>query len=318
VAPAAPTIRIGGTVSLSVLEGSGSIRWSSSATDVASVSAAGVVTGLRPGTAVIRVSRGGVAGGAVVTVAPPKLSTDVLTLHVAAGSKLQVSGGTGTTTWKSSRTSVATVSSTGVVRGLIGGTAVVTARRNGISMTCLVIVQKREYKMSISRGVSGGKGYVYVTAKTWDGHILKGRTVKFIRDAVVLGSARTNSKGVARLKVVKDGAALHLFEADVVADSKHNDVRAMKSLMFANKVAFLSGFGSISRKLHLSKAKYWVKVSGTGLITLKITPNVVPPSISGYNGYHGLLTIRGTGNFHVSGSSSVAGGFVEIEIDKLL
>ena len=60
------------------------------------------------------------------------------TLQLSAS--LQPSGATGTITWSSNNTSIATVNSTGLVTAKAAGTATITASINGLTATCVVTV----------------------------------------------------------------------------------------------------------------------------------------------------------------------------------
>ncbi len=84
VTPSAATVAVGATVQLTAAasppKSASSFAWSSSNTAVATVSASGLVTGVAPGTAVIRAAAGGVTGSSTVTVtgSPPPSGDPVL------------------------------------------------------------------------------------------------------------------------------------------------------------------------------------------------------------------------------------------------
>ena len=129
--------------------------WSSSAPGVATVSAAGLVTGVGPGSAVITASSGGKSGqttvrvlarvtAVTVTPSPATVSvggTRALTIVArdAAGNAL-ADLAERTVTWTSDAPSVATVSNAGVVTGVRLGTANVTASVDGVTRTVPVTV----------------------------------------------------------------------------------------------------------------------------------------------------------------------------------
>ena len=113
------------------------VTWKSSNTAVATVSSSGVVTGKKKGTATITATTkdGGKKATCKVTVGVPvtgvKLNKTKQTLKVnqKVTLKATISPSNATNkkvTWKSSNTSVATVSSSGVVTGKKGGTAKIT------------------------------------------------------------------------------------------------------------------------------------------------------------------------------------------------
>jgi uncharacterized protein YjdB len=162
VAPANPSIAINGTVQLSatlkdaggnVLTGR-SVTWSTSASGTATVSGSGLVTGVAAGQATITATSEGQAGTSTVTVqAPAPVATVTVSPsapNVSIGASTQLtatlkdaSGNvlTGRTiTWSSSATSIATVSSTGLVTGVAAGQATVTATSEGQSGTSTITV----------------------------------------------------------------------------------------------------------------------------------------------------------------------------------
>jgi trimeric autotransporter adhesin len=129
------------------------ITWSSSATDVATVSATGVVTGVSAGSATITATSEGQVGTATITVTaapvasvsvtPPTLSvpatrTGTLAAVVKDGAGNVLVGRT--VTWSSSAGSIASVSPTGVVSGLAEGTATITATSETKSGSATVTV----------------------------------------------------------------------------------------------------------------------------------------------------------------------------------
>jgi trimeric autotransporter adhesin len=106
--------------------------WTSSVTSVATVSSTGVVTGVSAGTTVITYrNTNGCTQNVTFTVNP--LPTISGTLNACIGSSSTLTGSASpdaTTPWTSSVTSVATVSSSGVVSALSVGTTVITYKNN--------------------------------------------------------------------------------------------------------------------------------------------------------------------------------------------
>ena len=142
------TMTLTATVYPSALEDR-SVTWKSSNTAVATVSSSGKVKGVKAGTAVITCTSNatGLSTTCTVTVGYVKLDktefilkkgkTTTLTATVYPSALEDRS-----VTWKSSNTAVATVSSSGKVKGVKSGTAIITCTSNatGLSTTCTVTV----------------------------------------------------------------------------------------------------------------------------------------------------------------------------------
>jgi len=154
VTPTSANVNEGKTVQLTATpkDGGGNplsgrtIAWSSSNTAVATVSSSGLVTGKVAGSATITATSEGQSGASAITVVHvPVASVTVSPASgsVPVGSTLQLtatpkdaSGNalTGRTiTWSSSDNSVATVSSSGLVSGVVAGSATITATSEGQS-----------------------------------------------------------------------------------------------------------------------------------------------------------------------------------------
>src|SRR5213078_2787777 len=161
-----PTIT--GTLSVCIgstttLTGSGtpaaSSPWISATPAVATVSNAGVVTGVAAGTSVITyTNNNGCQRTATVTV--NALPTITGTLSVCVGSTTQLTGsGTpaASNPWVSATPAVATVNSTGLVTGIAAGTSVITYTNSiGCQQTTTVTVNANPTGGSISPAVSPG------------------------------------------------------------------------------------------------------------------------------------------------------------------
>ncbi len=117
--------------------------WVSSNTGIATVSNAGVVTGVAQGTSTITYTNSnGCQTTQVVTVnGTPTIAGNA---PICVGATVQLSGSgvpNATTPWVSSNTGVATISNTGLVTGVSAGTATMTyTNNNGCQTTALVTV----------------------------------------------------------------------------------------------------------------------------------------------------------------------------------
>ncbi|MGI8509251.1 MAG: Ig-like domain-containing protein [Gemmatimonadaceae bacterium] len=166
------SIQRGGSVTLtaSARDASGNalsgrtITWATSDANIAVVSSSGVVTGMGPGTATITATSEGKAASAMVTVtAPPVAVVASVSLSAASPVSLLVGVVDSTTlgsatvaattkdasgnvltgrvvTWSSDASSIATVSSTGVIKAVAAGSATITATSEGKSAAVTVTV----------------------------------------------------------------------------------------------------------------------------------------------------------------------------------
>ena len=151
------------------------VTWSSSNTAVATVSSTGLVTAIKNGTAIITVDTndGGFTETCVITVGVPVTSVKINTTAktISKGATFQMAAwpqptnaSNKTVTWSSSNTSVAKVSSTGLVTGVNGGSANITVKTNdgGFTATCAftVTVPVTGVKINVKeRTVEAGKTF---------------------------------------------------------------------------------------------------------------------------------------------------------------
>ncbi len=162
VSPGAPSLIAGTTQQLSAVTADAKgntltnrqVTWSSGASSFASVSAAGLVTAVAPGTATITATSEGRTGTATVTVLPVpiasiRMTPSVVTIGTGATTQLaaeplDANGAVlvgRTIAWASLATSVATVSGSGLVTGTGPGSTGITATSEGVTGTTTVTVQ---------------------------------------------------------------------------------------------------------------------------------------------------------------------------------
>ena len=153
LAPAQAGIKVGQSTQLEyTLKPAGAIgtvSYSSSNTAVATVSATGLVTGKKAGTATITAKVGNLSATCKITVSninPTGINLDKTNATLEVGKTLQLTaalipaGAGGTVSYSSSNTAVATVSATGLVTGKKAGTATITAKVGNLSATCKITV----------------------------------------------------------------------------------------------------------------------------------------------------------------------------------
>jgi trimeric autotransporter adhesin len=225
-----PTLRDAGGA---VLTGR-TITWSSTSTAVATVSAAGVVTGVTAGTATIRASSEGQVGSATVlvvaatlpvatvTVAPlsdtlsvGQTATFVATTRAASGAIL-----TGRViTWMSTNTTVATVTAAGVVTARVAGTATIRATSEGqIGNATLLVVAPPPAPVATvtvapaSTSVVAGSGAQFAaTLRDASGNVLSGRSVTWtssntsIATVTSSGLAQSLAAGSVSIRATSEG-----------------------------------------------------------------------------------------------------------------
>ena len=205
VAPATASPPVGQTVQLTATpqDASGNplsgrvITWSSSSTTVATVSGSGLVTARAAGSATITATSEGQSGTAAITVPAPapvaSVSVSPASATLQIGQTVQLTATpkdangnplTGRTiTWGSSNTAVATVTGSGLVTGVVAGSATITATSEGQSGTAAITVPAPAPVASVSVNPASASVQVgqtvqlVATPKDANGNPLTGRTV---------------------------------------------------------------------------------------------------------------------------------------------
>lgn len=141
------------------------VVWSTSASTVATVSSDGLVTAVGQGTATITATSEGKSASVTISVTPRPASAVIVSpgqVTMFPGQSIQLSAIviddrgqvlTGKViTFSSSNVQVATVSTQGVVTGIVPGTATITAVSEGTTGTALVTVSPRVASVSVTPG----------------------------------------------------------------------------------------------------------------------------------------------------------------------
>ncbi len=137
ITPAAPTVCLGGSTTLSDAIGGG--IWSSSATGIATISATGTVTGVATGVSTISYTIGTCFITTTITVNPVPTAINPTPAIVCQGGTITLTDATGGGAWSSSATGIASITSGGVVTGVTSGTATI-AYTNGFGCSAATIV----------------------------------------------------------------------------------------------------------------------------------------------------------------------------------
>ena len=130
------------------------LTWNSSKKSIATVEETGKVTAHKPGETIITASADGTTVKCKVVVKSPTVKLNSTTIKLYRRQSYRLSAEVSSNvppTWKSNRTSVATVDENGVVTAIKNGTARITATVDGISRTCEVNVQKPIIKLSTNQ-----------------------------------------------------------------------------------------------------------------------------------------------------------------------
>ncbi|MBB2182410.1 Ig-like domain-containing protein [Lachnospiraceae bacterium MD1] len=136
------TLYIGDSKTLKITGTTKKVTWSSSKKSVATVSSSGKVTAKAAGTATITAKVAGKVRTCKITVKTPiKISASSASLYVGDSKTVKITGTSSKVTWSSSKTSVATVNSSGKITAKSPGTATITASVDGKKLTCKVTVK---------------------------------------------------------------------------------------------------------------------------------------------------------------------------------
>ena len=188
VTPSSATVIVSETSQLaaSALDATGGVitgrkvTWSTSNASAATVSAAGLVTGVTPGGVTISATVEGMVGSATITVAPPPVATVVITPTTPTvvetdtlrlRTVLTVAGGTvvtgRTVVWSSASPATATINSaTGLVTGVSPGTAAITATSEGRSATAMLTVTQSLCNIALAKPIVSAVPQVGTLAAT--------------------------------------------------------------------------------------------------------------------------------------------------------
>lgn len=135
------TLAKGKQLQLKVTGTSQKIKWSTSNKKIATVSAKGVVKGKAQGATKITAKVGKKKLTCKVTVDTPKLEGGIrATVGVGKSVALKLSGTKGKAEWFTSDNNIATVSQSGVVRGIKQGNCRIYVHVSGTSLVCMITV----------------------------------------------------------------------------------------------------------------------------------------------------------------------------------
>ena len=119
--------------------------WKSNKTSIACVDENGCVTAKKHGSAIISATVDGIKKFCTVEVKSPVIKLNHYSLKLKTGEKATliatVSSGN-TPEWRSKKSSIASVSSKGIIKAKKAGTTIITASEDGTSASCIITVTK--------------------------------------------------------------------------------------------------------------------------------------------------------------------------------
>lgn len=282
------TVYTGKTASLKTTsnDAAKTVTYTTSNNAVATVSSTGVVKGVKAGTAVITATCGNAKATCKVTVKTSTIKFSASAASVYTGKTVTVKATatpSATVTYTTSNKAIATVSSTGVVKGIKAGTVTVTATTStGLKATCKVTVKAPSVKFAKkSAVVYKGKtatvkatlaGVSSVTYKSSNTKIAtvnsKTGTVKGIKAGTVTITA-TSGKLKATYKLTVKNPTFTLTKSSAtIAKGKTTTIRSkatpVSTVTYTSsnkKVATVTGKGVV-KGISKGKATITVKCNG--------------------------------------------------------
>ena len=282
------TVYTGKTASLKTTsnDAAKTVTYTTSNNAVATVSSTGVVKGVKAGTAVITANCGNAKATCKVTVKTSTIKFAASAASVYTGKTVTVKATatpSATVTYTTSNKAIATVSSTGVVKGIKAGTVTITATTStGLKTTCKVTVKAPSVKFAKSSAVVyTGKtatvkatlaGVSSVTYKSSNTKIAtvnsKTGTVKGIKAGTVTITA-TSGKLKATYKLTVKNPTFTLTKSSAtIAKGKTTTIRSkatpVSTVTYTSsnkKVATVTGKGVV-KGISKGKATITVKCNG--------------------------------------------------------
>ena len=224
VSPTTAQVEVGLTTQLSASarDGNGNtlsnpITWSSSAATIASVSGAGVVTGVAAGTATITAAAGGKQGTATLTVVPPSVQTVTVSLAAStvevtrtttATAVLRDAGGNTLTgrqvTWSTGNAAIASVSTSGVVTGVtVGSTTVIGTSEGKTGSTTITVVPPPVATVTVAVNpasiVTGATSQATFVARDAANNVLTGRVVAWSSSNQAIATINATTGAIAAI-----------------------------------------------------------------------------------------------------------------------
>lgn len=282
------TVYTGKTASLKTTsnDAAKTVTYTTSNNAVATVSSTGVVKGVKAGTAVITATCGNAKATCKVTVKTSTIKFAASAASVYTGKTVTVKATatpSATVTYTTSNKAIATVSSTGVVKGIKAGTVTITATTStGLKTTCKVTVKAPSVKFAKSSAVvytgktatvkatlAGVSSVTYESSNTKIATVnSKTGTVKGIKAGTVTITA-TSGKLKATYKLTVKNPTFTLTKSSAtIAKGKTTTIRSkatpVSTVTYTSsnkKVATVTGKGVV-KGISKGKATITVKCNG--------------------------------------------------------
>ncbi len=238
------TLNIGDEFYLAAVTSTGKKpTFSSSDKSVASVNTYGKVTAKKAGTATItaKIKNGEASCKIKVNETTVQLSAKNISLEIGYSAKLKASVSTGhPVKFKSSKSSISSVSETGVIIAKKAGTATITATADKVSVGCKVTVKQPKLKINKSSVSLYRKGKVKLSATSTSKHAPKWKSNK-------KSVATVDENGM--VTAVKNGTAIITATVDGVSKTCEVTVKKPEVSFDKESVTLIAG------KQYQAKAK---------------------------------------------------------------
>ncbi|MGH7619159.1 MAG: beta strand repeat-containing protein, partial [Gemmatimonadaceae bacterium] len=323
------TLTVGQTVQASAIAQGASggalsgvtIAWTSSNAAVASVTAAGLVTAVAPGTATITGSASGKSASASVTVVQvpvAAVSVALTSSDVTVGAAVTATATTRdasnnvltgrTVTWSSNNTGVATVSSTGVVTTVGAGPTNIIATSEGITGSATLSVRLaivNSVTVTLGSSTLGPGGTTTATAVILDisNNVVTGRAVTWSSSDISIATVTANGTVTA----VAGGSATITATVDGVSGGAGLTVQVGVGSVSVTLLNSTIVVGAATTAVATVRDAAGVVLSGRTIAWTSSNPGVATVSSSGavQGVAQGITNIAATAD-GVSGSASLA------------
>lgn len=194
------SLYVGETYTLKLTSSKEKVTWSSSNPSVATVSATGKVNAIKKGSAKITATVGTKKYTCTVTVKELVLNESTVELKVGESTILKIVGNSKAVTWKSSKSSVASVSKDGMVTANGTGNAIITGAVQGKKFICKVTVGGSRFSTSLKNITCYEEVITVVELKNWGSE----ETIYYEtdNDNVEISDTETGSGDVLVIKIV--------------------------------------------------------------------------------------------------------------------